>query len=383
MIWQFTGVGPHNKGAELMFLAMRDAVMAQDEKSQICMQHGSQCSYSWRARQGLWQIWDAHSGGKLRLLRNKLFHKGYRDRYGMIDQNTVDIVLDGSGFAYGDQWKAEWMENTASYYERLRSYGVKIVLLPQALGPFQSQRQRHAAKRIFSTAEIIFARDDTSHRHASALVDDGSALRMAPDFTNALSGSLPADWKINPRHVAIIPNRQMTLKGSDADAKAYRVNMANAIDLCKSNGYYPFVLIHEVTDELLGEEIIALSKESCPLVKYDDPLYLKGILGNVAFAVGSRFHALINCLSQGVPAVGTSWSHKYQHLYADYGVGDLLVEDMSSVGDAVNRLMVERERVAVGSLLLERSRRLKSDSDVMWDSVRKCTMESHVAVDKK
>jgi polysaccharide pyruvyl transferase WcaK-like protein len=46
----------------------------------------------------------------------------------------------------------------------------------------------------------------------------------------------------------------------------------------------------------------------------------RSIIGRCEYLVGSRFHALVFALSQGVPCTALGWSHKYEELMSQFGV---------------------------------------------------------------
>jgi colanic acid/amylovoran biosynthesis protein len=50
---------------------------------------------------------------------------------------------------------------------------------------------------------------------------------------------------------------------------------------------------------------------------------LKLLIRELDFLIGSRFHSIIAALSLHVPAVALGWSHKYQEVLNDVGVGEL------------------------------------------------------------
>lgn len=366
MIWQFTGVGPHNKGAELMFLAMREQVLRMDPGARMAMNPGGSASYRWRSRQGLWQVWDDAQSGRLAWLRRRLFHQGYRERFGLIPQDEVEVLLDASGFAYGDAWPVEWIEATAARYERIRRNGTRIILMPQAFGPFTDPRVAAASRRVFETADLVFARDGESRDHLAQLGPGKAAIQQAPDFTAVLKGKLPEDWQVEPRQVAVIPNRKMLDFGSAKARQAYVEAMVDAAREAAALGYSPFVLPHEEGDGGLADEIAAWGG-GLPVVTYEDPLHLKGILGRVDFTIGSRFHGLVNSLSQGVPAFGTSWSHKYHHLYRDFGVPELLAS-VDSLPTAIRSLR-EPALDSWRGTLAEQSNKVKAETTRMWERV--------------
>jgi colanic acid/amylovoran biosynthesis protein len=138
-------------------------------------------------------------------------------------------------------------------------------------------------------------------------------------------------------------------------------------------GARPYVLVHEgVDDERLAVRISEASG-GIPLVKEDDPLKIKGMLGLSYAVVASRYHALVSALSQGVPAVATGWSHKYTELFEDYGFpeGVLSIDDEAGRIDAMMDRLVDAEaNKEITAQLLQSSARLKSLSEEMWATVQ-------------
>ena len=60
---------------------------------------------------------------------------------------------------------------------------------------------------------------------------------------------------------------------------------------------------------------------------------IKGVIGGCDFFIGSRMHACIAALSQGVPCVGVAYSMKFEGVFASVGMGEWVV-DGRAVPDA-------------------------------------------------
>jgi colanic acid/amylovoran biosynthesis protein len=100
---------------------------------------------------------------------------------------------------------------------------------------------------------------------------------------------------------------------------------------------------------------------------------IKGILGASRGVVASRYHALVSALSQAVPALGTSWSHKYAELFADYGIQDglLPISADAKVAEAMlDRLLDNASNLEIAAGLRQEATRLKQLSEAMWLTVQ-------------
>jgi colanic acid/amylovoran biosynthesis protein len=96
---------------------------------------------------------------------------------------------------------------------------------------------------------------------------------------------------------------------------------------------------------------------------------MKGIIGAAGIAVCSRYHGCVSALAQGVPCLGTSWSHKYAALFDDFGVAECLLDtcDEQVATEALRRLAADRDRVS--EILLARRSALETRIDAMWNRV--------------
>ena len=59
--------------------------------------------------------------------------------------------------------------------------------------------------------------------------------------------------------------------------------------------------------------------------KYDQSR-IKGIIGSCDFFIGSRMHACIAALSQGIPTIGVAYSKKFLGVFASVGAGDMVID---------------------------------------------------------
>ncbi len=293
--------------------------------------------------------------------------------YGLVSDSEIDVVLDASGLAYTDKWGTGPALNTARAIRKWKKQGTKVVLLPQAFGPFTSERLVGAMRVILDSADLVFARDQVSYRHLVDIAGRSSHIRMAPDFTNLVQGVVPADKKRLSGKICIIPNYRMIDKTTDEQARRYIPLVLSMIDTFCKAGHEPYLLIHEGGQDLeLGNEIIRRSGRSLELIRETHPLAVKGIIGISRAVVSSRFHGLISALSQGVPALGTGWSHKYEMLFSDYGFPEGLVDLGSAPSDLANLtrpLLDDAETSALGRRLSMAAEAQKALAEAMWVQV--------------
>ena len=87
-----------------------------------------------------------------------------------------------------------------------------------------------------------------------------------------------------------------------------------------------FLLNHEGnSDRLICAQINDLLLSPIEVVEPTSALDVKAIISNAKAVFCSRYHGCVSALSNGVPCLGSSWSHKYEKLYLDYNMPNLLL----------------------------------------------------------
>lgn len=165
--------------------------------------------------------------------------------YGVVLDKEVDVVIDAAGFAYSDQWGDEPSIELAQSAKRWARNGTRVILLPQALGPFTSEKIRTAMQGVVEHADLIFARERISFEHLTDLVGQRDNIRQAPDFTNLISGVLPANFDVEQNRFCIVPNCRMLDKTDQATRDAYLPFLIECTRYLLEKGARPFVLVHE------------------------------------------------------------------------------------------------------------------------------------------
>ncbi len=374
---EIKGVQFRNKGAYLMLLACLDGLKNLQDY-QLVLSPGPNLPYPERARLGAWQKLSFRRKGldltgfigKLPDALQRLFK-----RYGMVTERDVDIVLEASGFAYGDQWPLQFLHNTAKEVKRFSQAGKPFIFMPQAFGPFASEQSKSAMRDIIQHARLIFVRDPVSLSHLQSCISPLPAnVVLTPDFTvgvtPVVNHEVPA---IAKPYVALIPNSKVVSKYNHADAEAMRAGyiaaFAAAADKLTVLGYQVVLVNHEGRED--AELCAGIAKLSpCGLVQIENPLAVKAFIGGANLVVSSRFHGAVNALSQGVPCIATSWSHKYHAMMSDFAMADFCVEDLNadSLCLAIDLLLANKADIL--PQLAERAEQLKQRNQQMWQQLQ-------------
>lgn len=318
MIVEIKGTGSHNKGAEMMLLSIIQELQTEsaDLKLVVAPQRRS-CEYAFFSKLGL------HPKLSLELNGFQLGHMGQfipkklRRIYGIVLDSEVDCVLDASGFAYSDQWGPRPARMMAKYTKQWKKSGTKVILMPQAFGPFQNENIIPHVKAIIENSDMIYARDPSSYNALVEIADDEEKIRLAPDFTVLLEGITPDYFNEEEYQICIVPNKRMTDKLSEGSD--YIDFMIKAIGYVQDHGLKPFFLIHGGQEDLALANVINMRlSRVIPVLNEANSILIKGIIKSSKGLIGSRYHSLASALYSGTVCVGTGWSHKYSALFADF-----------------------------------------------------------------
>ena len=293
-----------------------------------------------------------------------------REMYGVVLDREVDVVVDAAGFAYSDQWGEDPCAELAQSTRRWKKNGTRVILLPQALGPFKSEKNRAAMKTVVENVDLIFPRERVSYEHLTELVGEQAKIKQSPDFTNLMTGVLPQGFDTEQNRFCIVPNCRMLDKTDQKTREAYLPFLISCTRYLLEKGAKPFVLVHEGKDDQRLADELSAAVGGIPIVKESGALEIKGILGACNGTLGSRFHGLVSALSQGVPALATGWSHKYQMLFEDYGFPEGLVQVTTDEAEIKRKIdLITDDAARIQTLIQARTEQLKQQSEQMWQQV--------------
>lgn len=366
MIIKLRGGGIDNKGAELMTAAVV-AHYASRPEVRLAV-NGSFGPYAARGRYGLALVAPIRRLGRSKI-GYWLLPPRFRELAGLVHESQVKALLDISGFSLGDQRGVAIARAMAEDVREARRCGKRVVLLPQALGPFENPVIRGYVQEIVRCSDRVYARDAVSLAHVKAAAGDQPAIRLAPDFTALLK---PASVAPQADLVYLVPNvRMQSAAVSSSQSDGYLPFLAECVWRLGARGKHPAILLHSTEDRRLADALHAVLGSPIDVHEATDPLTLKEMLGSAAMVIGSRYHALISALSQGVPAIAFGWSHKYDELFTEYGCPEMQIRWPFEVNDldaALDRALGPG-RATLQSTLQQHGRRVAAAARDMWADI--------------
>lgn len=271
--------------------------------------------------------------------------------------------------------------------------GKDLILLPQTYGPYKSRTAQCIARFILQRVRIILSRDKEGLKVVKDLLvklPPEGTLRFCPDVAFALESRIPDPLPVRPvldlghsvptfglNVSGLLYNGGFTkdnMFGLAFDYRHFARNLAGAILL---NTDARLLLVPHTfapkgnveSDPDACEELFHTFAPRYPgrvyiVTRECGPSGIKGIIGLCDFFVGSRMHACIGALSQGIPTIGVGYSRKFQGVFDSVGARHLVVDGrlgseqqaIEAIFSAYRRKDQEREfireKVAAAQILL-------------------------------
>jgi len=289
---------------------------------------------------------------------------------GVVFERDLDAIIDIAGFGYSDQWGGDYaIRHAVAEAKRLAESKRHYIFMPQAFGPFSAQTTRDLIRRKLPYASLVAARDQISYATIRDITGEFDGLMMLGDFTNGIDMADVKRHQIPSPYMVVVPNANMlgghsTQQGwaaryvdvlSTAIAEANELGLA--VILINFGGRMDQALINKLHNLWPAAELASVTSD----------LEVKALVSEATLAFSSRYHACICALSAGVPCLGTSWSHKYEALYDDYGVQDLLLAP--NVAPVEVRRLIRNSMepsAAIRSKLQRRASELRANTESLW-----------------
>jgi colanic acid/amylovoran biosynthesis protein len=254
----------------------------------------------------------------------------------------------------------------------------RLILLPQTYGPYTSFLSQKIARYIFKRATCIISRDKEGAEVVKKIIgaeSKGINIHFCPDVAFLLDAARSGKTDIEP---PLISNTDLPLIGLNVNGLLYnggytggnmfglkyeyKIFIHNLVKRLMMDTDAHILLIphtfapkgHVESDPDACREIFGSIEDSYKnrvhlVMGEHDQFAIKGIIGLCDFFIGSRMHACIAALSQGIPTVGVAYSRKFAGVFESVGFGSMVSDarsvDMQTAIEDICMLFQNREQL--------------------------------------
>lgn len=335
------GTNNANKGAELMFCAICQQLEKRYPGSEVIIPSYMESPYSSAnlvfQHRRFYKIIDFLAKYKVAGILRKLHLPYVFFLRNGIAHRDMDVMFSAHGYGFGDVWQKDVESGRIQrdYLKKLHKNGTKSIFLPQAFGPFTNPGSIATGKAILEYADMVCAREEPSYEHLKGLGADLSNVCIYPDFTANVEGT--KGITILKEAIVLIPNKRMITEAG-VTVEDYCQLFEIMLFYADKESKDVVLFNHESSGDIeLCNEINAHFGDKYKVVSGLNALDTKGALSMAYAVVSSRFHGVANCLSSNVPVIASSWNSKYEMLFKDYGLKDMIIDLKGP--DSINRLL--------------------------------------------
>jgi colanic acid/amylovoran biosynthesis protein len=354
---EIKGIGFPNKGADLLL----SSVLKELKKRNLiaCMEPYS--PYHYKLNYPIMTKTSIYKYGINLLWPINLLPSYVLIRFGFIKPSQIDLILDASGFAYGDNWEPSLAKSRI-----LSDKKTKKILLPQSLGPFTKNPSIKIANKIAKLVDKVISREHEGVEHFKNVT--GRSIPYCPDITFLFQVKKNIEFK---RDVLLVPNFQVFKR----EGSAYIENLVRVINQAISLKRTPTLLNHEgIKDQEICHKIASIIFEETKIkletLNPETGREAKEIIASSNLVITSRYHALIAALSNNIPVVCYGWSFKYNSILKRFQVP--IIDLSSSKKKDIEFIFSEDYSAIFRSPFYKKElKKIKEEVKKMWEDVFK------------
>lgn len=285
--------------------------------------------------------------------------------------DSTDYLFDISGYALSSQWGEKWSKAYLNKFQVAHKKGIKSVILPQSIGPFDYKKDCSEFKKkigeTLSKVDVLMPREIEGIKFLEDIgVTDN--VFYSPDLV--LTSKEKVDWnhiykktfsptsfEIPNKSVAVVPN----MRNFDHGNQKKILNLYRLIikELLKKK--MKVYLIHHSGEDIEACEIIKgyfLDNDEVRIIEDDlTPSEFENLISKFEFLIGSRFHSIVHSYKVATPCIILGWASKYQELAKLFAQSDYVFDVRNEVdttlfirimNQLINRISYEKKEIEYG-----------------------------------
>lgn len=229
-------------------------------------------------------------------------------------------------------------------YEAALALGRPLIMFPQSMGPFGSNRWTARLSDVLASTSAIFVRDSLSAEHLAG-IGIRENVSVVPDTAFALA---PAQWpaevvergRTAPRRIAISVREWRHFSGDSSTQHAAYISAvarlteslvndhgAEVTFLSTCQGISEYWTDDSATALQITDGLSADTKRSVTVDRaFRQPVELVDVYRTFDAVVATRMHAGILALCAGTPVLPIAYEFKTRELFRGMGLGEWVVD---------------------------------------------------------
>lgn len=274
-----------------------------------------------------------------------LFDKDYK-KFKILSKELNFAILTPGGFIH-DYYG---LEPIYDLIFKLYSMGMKIIIFAQSVGPFETEKNKVIARKIFDMADQIIVRERYSEEYIKALYPNGiERLKVFTDIAFNYNRKIPVkkgevpgtnkillnfrDWHFNN-----INTDEIVEKGANIALYLFEKGyFLEFLSTCQGvNGY--------TNDSHIGEKILKKAQSLNSRVqikihkkKFEIDDYLD-LVKDAKYYIGMRMHSAIMPILENVPALNIGYEHKTKGVYETIGLNNFSCSIHDETGSIIQKI---------------------------------------------